>query len=44
LNIPRMFAALALISFTGLLIYGALALISRLALRRWHASARARQM
>jgi NitT/TauT family transport system permease protein len=44
LNIPRMFAALALISFTGLLIYGALALISRLALRHWHASARARQM
>jgi NitT/TauT family transport system permease protein len=44
LNIPRMFAALALISFTGVLIYGALALISRVALRRWHDSARARQM
>jgi NitT/TauT family transport system permease protein len=44
LNIPRMFAALALISFTGLLIYGALALISRLALRHWHDSARAREI
>ncbi len=44
LNIPRMFAALALISFTGLVIYGALALISRLALRHWHDSARARQI
>jgi NitT/TauT family transport system permease protein len=44
LNIPRMFAALALISFTGLVIYGALALVSRLALRHWHDSARARQM
>jgi NitT/TauT family transport system permease protein len=42
LNIPRMFAALALISFTGLVIYAALALISRLVLRRWHDSARAR--
>lgn len=44
LNIPRMFAALTLISFTGLLIYAALALISRLALRHWHDSARSRQM
>jgi NitT/TauT family transport system permease protein len=44
LNIPRMFAALALISFTGLFIHGALAFISRLALRHWHDSARARQM
>jgi NitT/TauT family transport system permease protein len=42
LNIPRMFAALALISFTGLVIYGGLALISRLLLRRWHDSARTR--
>ena len=41
LNIPRMFSALALISFTGLVIYGALALISHLVLRRWHDSARA---
>jgi NitT/TauT family transport system permease protein len=44
LNIPRMFAALALISFTGLVIYGVLALVSRLALRHWHDSARARQI
>jgi len=44
LNISRMFAALVLISFAGLLIYGALALISQLALRRWHDSARARPM
>lgn len=44
LNIPRMFAALALISLTGLIIYGALALISRLVLRRWHDSARPRQI
>jgi NitT/TauT family transport system permease protein len=44
LNIPRMFAALALISFTGLIIHGALALVSRLALRRWHDSARTPQV
>jgi NitT/TauT family transport system permease protein len=44
LNIPRMFAALALISLTGLIIYGALALISRLVLRHWHDSARPRQI
>ena len=39
LNIPRMFAALALVSLAGLAIYGTLALVSRLALRRWHESA-----
>jgi NitT/TauT family transport system permease protein len=41
LDIPRMFAALFLISVTGVAIYGALALVSHLALRRWHDSARA---
>jgi NitT/TauT family transport system permease protein len=39
LNIPRMFAALLLLSATGIVIYGLLALTSHLALRRWHESA-----
>ncbi len=39
LNIPRMFAALFLISVTGILIFLFLALLSRLLLRKWHASA-----
>lgn len=39
LNIPRMFAALVLLSLAGIVIYGLLALISHLALRRWHESA-----
>ena len=39
LNIPRMFAALLLISATGILVYAVLALISHLLLRRWHESA-----
>jgi NitT/TauT family transport system permease protein len=39
LNIPRMFAALLLLSATGIVIYGVLALISHLVLRRWHESA-----
>jgi NitT/TauT family transport system permease protein len=39
LNIPRMFAALLLLSLAGIVIYGLLALISHLALRRWHESA-----
>jgi NitT/TauT family transport system permease protein len=39
LNIPRMFAALLLLSVAGLVIYMALALISHLLLRRWHESA-----
>ncbi len=38
LNIPRLFAALLLISLTGILIYAALSLLSWLALRRWHES------
>ena len=39
LNIPRMFAALLLLSAAGIVIYGTLALISHLVLRRWHESA-----
>jgi NitT/TauT family transport system permease protein len=39
LNIPRMFAALVLLSVAGIVIYFALALISHLMLRRWHESA-----
>jgi NitT/TauT family transport system permease protein len=38
LNIPRMFAALLLISLTGILIYFLLSLVSWLALRHWHES------
>ena len=39
LNIPRMFAALLLLSLAGIVIYALLALISHLLLRRWHESA-----
>jgi NitT/TauT family transport system permease protein len=39
LNIPRMFAALILISLTGVAIYATLAFVSHLLLRRWHESA-----
>ena len=39
LNIPRMFAALLLLSAAGIVIFGLLALISHLVLRRWHESA-----
>ena len=39
LNIPRMFAALLLLSAAGIVIYGLLALASHLILRRWHESA-----
>lgn len=39
LNIPRMFAALLLLSVTGIVIFMALSLISHLVLRRWHESA-----
>ncbi|MBS9479277.1 ABC transporter permease [Ancylobacter radicis] len=38
LNIPRLFAALLLISFSGIVIYAALSLLSWLVLRRWHES------
>lgn len=39
LNIPRMFAALLLLSAAGIVIYAGLAWASHLALRRWHESA-----
>jgi NitT/TauT family transport system permease protein len=42
LNIPRMFAALVLLSAAGIVIYFTLALVSYLLLRRWHESAVAR--
>ncbi len=43
LQIPRMFAALVLLSFTGVAIYGVLSLVSWLLLRRWHESALPRE-
>ncbi|KUM26257.1 ABC transporter ATP-binding protein [Mesorhizobium loti] len=39
LNAPRLFAALILISLTGILIFLVLSLVSHLILRRWHESA-----
>lgn len=42
LNIPRLFAALALISLAGIALHAGLSLLSWLALRRWHDSAVAR--
>jgi len=39
LNIPRMFAALLLLSLAGIVIFYVLSLLSHLALRRWHESA-----
>ena len=39
LNIPRMFAALLLLSITGIVIHFALSWLSWLMLRRWHDSA-----
>ncbi len=39
LNIPRMFAALLLLSVAGIAIFYALSLLNYLALRRWHESA-----
>jgi NitT/TauT family transport system permease protein len=39
LRIPRMFAALVMISATGIAIFAAMTLISHLALRHWHESA-----
>jgi NitT/TauT family transport system permease protein len=43
LNIPRMFAALVLLSVAGILIYFALSFVSHLMLRRWHESAVSRE-
>lgn len=39
LRIPRMFAALVLVSLSGIVIFLVLSLISHLLLRRWHESA-----
>jgi NitT/TauT family transport system permease protein len=43
LNIPRMFAALILLSLAGIVIFYLLSLVNYLALRRWHESALARE-
>jgi NitT/TauT family transport system permease protein len=42
LQIPRLFAALVLLSVTGIAIYGALWFVTWLSLRRWHESALSR--
>jgi len=44
LNIPRMFAALLLLSAAGIVIFFALSLVSHLLLRRWHESAIVREV
>jgi NitT/TauT family transport system permease protein len=38
LNIPRMFAALFLITLTGVLLFALMAWLSKLALGNWHES------
>jgi NitT/TauT family transport system permease protein len=43
LNTPRLFAALILITATGVAIFGLTSLISHLTLRRWHESAMKRE-
>jgi NitT/TauT family transport system permease protein len=43
LNIPRMFAALLLLSAAGIVIFFVLSLLSHLMLQRWHESAMARE-
>ena len=43
LNIPRMFAALILLSIAGIVIFFALSLLAHVLLRRWHESAVARE-
>jgi NitT/TauT family transport system permease protein len=43
LNIPRMFAALLLLSLAGVAIFFALSALSHLVLRRWHESALKRE-
>jgi NitT/TauT family transport system permease protein len=42
-NAPRAYAALVLLSLTGVAIFAATSLISYLALRRWHESATPRE-
>ncbi len=39
LEIPRLFAALFLLSLTGILIFAALSWLSNALLKRWHESA-----
>jgi NitT/TauT family transport system permease protein len=39
LNVPRMFAALLLISLAGVAIFAVLSLVQHFTLRRWHESA-----
>jgi len=43
LNIPRLFAALLLLSLSGIMIFFLLSFVSWLALRRWHESALRRE-
>ena len=43
LNIPRMFAALLLLSIAGIAIFALLSMLNHLALRRWHESAITRE-
>lgn len=43
LNIPRLFAALILITFTGVMIFAFTSFISHLLLRKWHESALRRE-
>ncbi|MBH0237954.1 ABC transporter permease [Methylobrevis sp. L22] len=43
LNIPRLFAALILLSLTGVVIFAATSAVSHLLLRRWHESALKRE-
>ena len=43
LNIPRMFAALLLLSIAGIAIFYVLSFVNHLALRRWHESALSRE-
>ncbi len=43
LQIPRMFAALVLVSGTGIAIFAAMSLLSHLLLRSWHESALSRE-
>ena len=44
LNIPRMFAALLLLSVAGIVIFLVLSLVSHVLLRRWHESAVIREV
>jgi NitT/TauT family transport system permease protein len=44
LNVPRMFAALLLLSVAGVAIFFALSFVSHIILRRWHESEIAREV